>query len=141
MVNRGGTMAVIRRGPKHEIKFSFCPIDKHKGEMWQKLQDRDLNESCEIIDIKYQWSNEFKMDWWRKDTFKDFIIVDVEELIMKFNNNLDKVPGMMLTLEHIDGDFTTFRTWTVSKDKYYQQLMYDNAKLRITTPLNPRQVV
>jgi hypothetical protein len=134
-------MAVIRHDPRQEIKFSFCPTEKHKGELWAKLQDRDLTESCEIIDIAYRWSHEIPLKWWVKDTFEDFTLFDVEELISKFNKGLTQVPGIVLTLDHTDGNFTTFRTWSIEKDKYYQMLLDDNKKLRITTPLNPRQVV
>ena len=135
------TMAVTRREPRHEIKFSFCPLEKHGGELWEKLQGRYIDEPCEIVDINYQWSDEIQMGWWRKDTFSDFTQDDVKALIAKFNKGLEKVPGILLTLDHIDGEFTTFRTWTVDKDKYYQVLMDDVEKLRIATPLNPRQVV
>jgi hypothetical protein len=81
------------------------------------------------------------MGWWKKDTFEDYTMDDVKELIAKFNKGLEQVPGILLTLDHTDGEFTTFRTWTIEKDKYYQVLKDDNEKIRIATPLNPRQVV
>jgi hypothetical protein len=122
------------------MKFSFCPTEKHSGELWAKLQERDLEEPCEIVEIHYEWSRDIVMEWWHKDTFEDFTQKDIDELIGKFNKGLVNVPGIVLTLDHTDGEFTTFRTWTIEKDKYYQNLMDDNEKLRITTPLNPRQV-
>jgi len=134
-------MAVKRHDPRQDIKFSFCPTEKHKGELWAKLQDRDLTESCEIVGIEYKWSQSIPLDWWRKDTFKDFELSDVDELIGKFNKGLTNVPGIVLTLDHTDGEFTTFRTWSIDKDKYYQILLDDGKKLRITTPLNPRIVI
>lgn len=123
-----------------DIRFSFCPIEKHKGEMWEKLQDRDLNEPCEIIDIHYEWSDNLAIGFWRSDTFSDFTWDDVHELMAKFNRGVTNVPGLVLTFDHIDGEFTTFRTWTPSKDNYYQELLDNCEKLSIRTPLNPKVI-
>jgi len=133
-------MAVKKVKPKYEIKFSFCPIDKHKGELWEKLQDRDLDEPCEIIDIDLEYSDNILLGWWRKDTFDDFTKDDINQLIAKFNNGLTNVPGILLTFDHMDGEFTTFRTWSARKVQYYMMLQDDCEKLAIRTPLNPKSV-
>lgn len=134
---------VVKRVGKtfsNNIKFSFCPIEKHKGELWEKLQDRELDEPCEIVDITYEWSDRLALGWWREDTFKDFTWDDIHELKVKFNQGVINVPGIVLTLDHMDGEFTTFRTWTASKDNYYQDLYEGGKKLSIVTPLNPKKV-
>ncbi len=134
-------MAVKRvKKTYHDIRFSFCPIDKHKGEMWEKIKDRDLDEPCEIVDISYEWVDSLAIGFWRSDTFSDFTWDDVHKLMAMFNKGITNVPGIILTLDHIDGEFTTFRTWSPSKDNYYQTLMSDCERLTIRTPLNPKVI-
>lgn len=135
-------MAVKRVSVKigGEIKFSNCPIDKHKGEIWTKLEDLNLDEPCEIVDITYEWSDNLPMGFWKDDTFQDFDRSDIRKLMATFNQGLENVPGIILTLDHMGGEFTTFRTWTVSKDHYYQNLWADGKRLIIRTPSNPRKI-
>ena len=33
----------------HQIKFSYCPVGKHKGEVWDKLAKVDLKEPVKLV--------------------------------------------------------------------------------------------
>lgn len=107
---------------KYFIRFGPCPIEKHKGETWEKLQDRDLSKPAFLEDIAYIWSSDMSIPDIRNDTFQDFEMTDWEDLMAVYNKGEKKVFGMLLYLTHPDGDFTTFRTYKVSSARHYENM-------------------
>lgn len=118
---------------EHRIKFSLCRTGKHEGERWEKLQHRDFDELCEIVDINHMWSVQLPLDWIKKDTFNDYSRVDFARDMESFYQ-CNNVFGILLKFDHPDGEFTTFRAYKVDRDMYYNELFHDNKKLRIVCP-------
>ena len=101
------------------IKFSRCPIGKHRGERWEKLNNRMFNKPAVLVDIKYMWSTELSPLQIANDTFPDWTSKDIMELCLYFYKS-EVIFGMLLTYSHKDGSFTTFRPYSVSSAKYYE---------------------
>lgn len=102
---------------KPTIRFGTCPIEKHKGEIWSKLIRRDLTKDAVLIDLKYLWDNEMTLEDIKNDTFFDFGYDDWRNLMHKFYGG--PVFGILLTFDHPDGRFTTFRAYDWSKSIWY----------------------
>ena len=118
----------------HKIKFSRCPIGRHEGERWTKLEKVDTSKPVYLFKIRYEWAKDF----WRytnqlpsneyignakEDTFSDFTYEEWKQLICTFYNTED-VFGMVLyfSQEHPEGRlFTTFRAYDVRKAAYYER--------------------
>jgi hypothetical protein len=104
---------------KATIRFGTCPLDdnSHKGEIWAKLQRRDLTKDAVLVDIKYLWDNEMSIEEIRNDTFSDFTYEDWRLLMQKFYGG--PVFGILLTFDHPNGKFTTFRAYDWKKSNWY----------------------
>ena len=118
----------------HKIKFSRCPIGRHKGERWEKLAKVDTSKPVKLAFVDYMWSDEF----WnagvvcncgvregflvRLDTFADFSRDEWEQLLQHFYN-AKRVFGILLSFDQGDEKrnqrVTTFRAYDVRKASYY----------------------
>lgn len=114
----------------YSIPFMPCPIDKHQGETWEKLVDRDLSEPVTISSIDYMWSSRLELRLIREDTFQDFTLEDWQELMFHFYKLYD-VFGFLLTLEHYEGSLTTFRAYKPETVRYYEERRKEGTELMI----------
>lgn len=101
------------------IKFSRCPIAKHKGELWEKLNGKDLDESMRLLDVDYIRSLDVTPIDICADTFHDFDDGDWGELMQLFYGQIN-VLLIKLKFWHPQGIITTYRKYTWQKAKYYQ---------------------
>jgi hypothetical protein len=110
-----------------KIKFGTCPIEKHKGEIWPKLQNRDLTKLATLVNFKYMWDNEVPLADIRKDTFPDFTLDDFRDLMQKFYGG--PVFGILLEFNHPNGPFTTFRAYDWKKSNWYSNSLGKNFQI------------
>lgn len=108
----------LARWPRPRIKFSKCPIGKHKGELWDKLKGRALTEPAMLIGIQQCFSDEIPDDEVKADTFHDWTQDDLQELCLLFYRSR-VINAIVLTFDHPDGYFTTIRQYTKNKYDYY----------------------
>ena len=116
----------------HKIKFSRCPIGRHRGERWEKLEKVDTSKPVVLSRRGYMWSSSLWRAWKeqsvgkgegflvRKDTFSDFTFEDWKQLMCTFYNTED-VYGIILYFRQGDYEFTTFRAYDVRKAAYYER--------------------
>jgi len=98
------------------IKFSKCPIAKHKGERWPKLGRIDVSKPITLTGVTICYS--FVTDEFIKnDTFPDFTIDDWNELMRKFYGFCPVL--LILTFRQGDVEITTARAYVWRHHKYY----------------------
>lgn len=100
-----------------KIKFSKCPLGKHKGEYWEKLKKIDLKlpvklERTEIT--KFVPTNEEI----KHDTFQDWDEHEWQDLMTKFYGTPQPVL-FKLTFSQGSFIFTTFRGYTWQYHNHY----------------------
>lgn len=139
-------MWMVRR--KH-IKFTPCPVGRHKGERWSKLEKLDVSKPVRLIGVETAWNYEFFEEGVRfkvdgsgtynvftvdDDTFENFDEQDWIDLMMLFYGR-ETVFGIVLLFsqdcepywdegleeEFNDRWFTTFRAYDVRKHTYYEK--------------------
>ena len=104
----------------HKIKFSRCPIGRHKGERWEKLAKVDTSKPVVLYRVEYLWSSVFWGVCGREDTFCDFSSEDWVKLLEKFYNT-DEVFGIVLYFRQDGKSISTFRAYDVRKAAYYER--------------------
>ena len=98
------------------IKFSRCPIGKHRGERWPKLSRIDVGKPVTLIGVDLLYSIVSK-EFIESDTFTDFTIDDWNELLTTFYG----FRPVLLKLIYQQGNttITTARAYEWRKHKYY----------------------
>lgn len=130
-LEKARTGDLVRR-QKHYIKFRRNNYGKHKGRYWSKLVKydkdgkpewtRELMPPALLTFVKPMWSDELTLEQIQEDTFPDWTENDWTKWI-KHNYGRDKIFGLLLYFSHIDGEFTTFRPYSVRTHNYWESLL------------------
>lgn len=112
-----------------KIKFSKCPLGKHKGEYWEKLNGIPNGSIVSLISVS-ACINLPTDEEIQKDTFSDWNIGDFIRLLKLFYG-MEYCVLLKLTFSYTHSDiekdsasiwikkFTTFRAYEWRKHKYY----------------------
>lgn len=132
-------------GDLNNLTFSPCPIPKHRGELWEKLDGVDVNVDRFILtDLSFSWSDYISEEMIRADTFSDFTLEDWRE-IMKLFYHFENIFGMMLTFQCVADEtmeITTFRLYRPQTHQWYASKLNKKAELwriRIKEPKMPEK--
>lgn len=118
---------------RRHIKFSYCPLDYHNGEMWPKLKPVDFTKPVILEAVATAWSEDIAFGSitipavnhalvsfsWGGDTFQDFSMSHIRELLRKFYNRAN-VFGLILIFSQDGYYFSTFRAYEWRKHNWYE---------------------
>jgi len=103
------------------IKFSRCPIGKHRGERWPKLARIDVSKPI-ILDMMCIVKDPFDMgkllEFWASDMFPDTSLNDILSLMERFYG-IEKPALIILYFTQGNVMITTARAYEWRKHKYY----------------------